>query len=105
MGITVALNSTLFGEAYANFFYFWPIAIIAAILFYTWLFSILSKYVPYASHLGFMVGFLVGRMELTVASIAVLGVVILYGCVWVVRRLFLRNAYSRIISSNHQPLR
>lgn len=77
MGISIALNSTLFGEVYANFYLLWPLALILALWVYNKTFEYLKKFIPYAGHFGFMVGFVLGRMELTVASIAVFGTVII----------------------------
>ena len=67
----LALNSTLFGEAYANFLYLWPVLLLCALLGFSWVYRRLSFYMPCLSTMSIFIGISLWRfdMNFTVASL------------------------------------
>lgn len=67
----LALNSTLFGEAYANFFYFWPILLLITLILLSNLYSYASKYIYSINLMSVFIGVSIWRfdMNFTVACI------------------------------------
>lgn len=67
----LALNSTLFGEAYANFLYFWPVVLLITLLFLSKIYVAASKYVSSINLMSVFIGVSIWRfdMNFTVACI------------------------------------
>lgn len=86
MGIPIALNSTLFGEAYCNFYLLWPFVLFVLLYIFNAGFEFFRSFRPYCGHLGFFAGLAIGRMEVTVASVALLAtaVLVLASACWAV---------------------
>lgn len=70
----LALNSTLFGEAYANFYYLWPIAFLIYIAIFNYLFSIFASKSSLYGFLGAFVAIASWRFDSAFPAIAMLGV-------------------------------
>lgn len=71
----LALNSTLFGEAFGNFYYIWPIALGATLLLLHFIFSHLSRRARFYSFFGFFVAFAMWRFDMSFSAIAIVAVV------------------------------
>lgn len=67
----LALNSTLFGEAYANFLYFWPIVLLLTLMLLSKLYLFFSRYLPSIKLMSIFIGVSIWRfdMNFTVACI------------------------------------
>jgi hypothetical protein len=67
----LALNSTLFGEAYANFLYFWPVILFFTLLLFSSIYRRLNKYLPCLTLMSVFIGISIWRfdMNFSVASI------------------------------------
>ncbi|MBK5204482.1 MAG: oligosaccharide repeat unit polymerase [Polaromonas sp.] len=74
--VEVTLNSTLFGEAYGNFYVFWPLALILILSIAAWLFERLENKTPYIGYMAFFIAFALGRFEINFFVIALLAIVI-----------------------------
>ncbi|MCA1379282.1 hypothetical protein [Bradyrhizobium sp. BRP23] len=74
----LTLNSTLFGEAYGNFHYFWPLALIVMLLFLEVLFRRAARF---SSAYGFFATFIaiaLWRFDMTFAFISIVAIAVLY---------------------------
>tara|TARA_R110002033_G_scaffold40034_1_gene80189 strand:- start:3548 stop:4765 length:1218 start_codon:yes stop_codon:yes gene_type:complete len=67
----LALNSTLFGEAYSNFMYFWPFVLLVTLMALTKLYSTASKYVYSINLMSIFIGVSIWRfdMNFTIACV------------------------------------
>ena len=67
----LALNSTLFGEAFANFYYFWPVFLFFTLILLSKIYLYFSRYFPMVKLMSVFVGVSIWRfdMNFTVATI------------------------------------
>jgi hypothetical protein len=67
----LALNSTLFGEAYANFLYFWPAVLLLTLMLLSKLYLFFSRFIPSVKLMSIFIGVSIWRfdMNFTVACI------------------------------------
>lgn len=75
-GGDIAINSTFFGEIYANFYFFWPIFLILTILMLNYFFSRISKYFAPAGFCGAFVAFAMWRFDATFMGISIFVILI-----------------------------
>jgi len=90
----LALNSTLFGEAIANFPYVWPVYLIAFLILMDRLYLVGSRYVPGLYAMSFFIAFALWRFDANFASIG------LYTAVFISIPLVMRKTLSKI---KHRP--
>jgi hypothetical protein len=69
----LALNSTLFGEAFGNFSYAWPLALLGMLLLLNMLYGAFARRFPFAHGAGFFVGFALWRFDMAFAFISLIG--------------------------------
>jgi hypothetical protein len=86
----LALNSTLFGEAVANFPYIWPIYLITFLVLMDRLYLVGSRYVPGLYTMSFFVAFALWRFDANFASIG------LYTAVFISIPLILHKTLSKV---------
>jgi hypothetical protein len=67
---TLSLNSTLFGEALANFYYFWPFALIAMLLIVSEIYRRFTRISPFAGYFGCFVAIALWRFDMAFAFVA-----------------------------------
>lgn len=67
----VALNSTLFGAAYGNFYYFWPFALIAYLTLLQWIYSLFARVGYFYNYFGLFIAIALWRFDMSVATIAI----------------------------------
>ncbi len=92
---TLALNSTLFGEALANFYYLWPVALLMALIVIAEAFRHLSKrLLTSAGFLGCFIGVALWRFDLAFAFISLFTLLIFSLGAAVFRGLFGLNHLS-----------
>lgn len=85
----LALNSTLFGEAFGNFYFFWPIILLLTLLLVTFVYGRVGRRWPFVHGAGFFVGFALWRFDMAFAFISLIGLggfIIALGVVSVFRR-------------------
>ncbi len=73
----LALNSTLFGEVYANFYLFWPLFLFAFIVFFDRLYNYLNIYVPFSNYMAFFIAIALWRFDANFASVCIYSLVLL----------------------------
>ncbi|MGK6312900.1 hypothetical protein [Neorhizobium sp. DT-125] len=78
----LALNSTLFGEAYGNFLYFWPLALLSMLYLLSWIFRTLGRRWSFVNGASFFIGFALWRFDM---SSAFIGLVALFAFQFVFR--------------------
>ncbi|MGK9053104.1 hypothetical protein [Neorhizobium petrolearium] len=78
----LALNSTLFGEAYGNFLYFWPLALLSMLYLLSWIFGTLGRRWSFVNGASFFIGFALWRFDM---SSAFIGLVALFAFQFVFR--------------------
>jgi hypothetical protein len=66
------LNSTLFGEATANFGLFWPIFLMLALLLISKMCNFITKYSPSFPYTAMLMGFALWRFEMNFAVVVIL---------------------------------
>jgi len=66
----LSLAATLFGEVYVNAFIFWPIVLFALLIGANWIFLILNRFIPAAGSIGFFVGFMLWRFDMSFVTIS-----------------------------------
>lgn len=98
----LALNSTLFGEALANFSYFWPIALLIFIILFTKIYCIIDSRLPGANLMSVFVGIALWRFDSNFASVGAYACGLLIISWILIRTLPKRKKYSDLnkISSN-----
>ncbi|MDE1159031.1 MAG: hypothetical protein PW791_12335 [Neorhizobium sp.] len=69
----LALNSTLFGEAFGNFSYAWPLALFGMLALLNSLYGAFARRFPFAHGAGFFVGFALWRFDMAFAFISLIG--------------------------------
>lgn len=67
----VAINSTLFGEVYANFYILWPLVLFITIVVLNTIFRFFSRYFPPANYCGVFVAFALWRFDSSFMGISV----------------------------------
>ena len=87
----LALNSTIFGEAFGNFYYFWPIPLFFMLLVLSFIFTRLSRRWPFIDGASFFVGFALWRFDMSFAFISLLGLSGVIVAWTVVNRFFARS--------------
>lgn len=70
------LNSTLFGEAFGNFYYLWPLALGAALSIFHIIFSKLAGRSPYFGFFGCFVGIALWRFDMSFAASSALAIIV-----------------------------
>ncbi|MDD1532485.1 MULTISPECIES: hypothetical protein [unclassified Bradyrhizobium] len=70
----LALNSTLFGEAYGNFYTFWPFALLLMLLLFELLFRSVARLSPSYAFFGAFIGIALWRFDMTFAFISMVGI-------------------------------
>lgn len=73
----LALNSTLFGEVYANFYMAWPVFLLLFILLFDKLFNYFNSNVPFSNFAGFVIAISLWRFDANFASICIYSIVLL----------------------------
>lgn len=73
----LALNSTLFGEVYANFYLFWPIFLFAFIVFFDRLYNYLDRYIPFSNYMAFFIAIALWRFDANFASVCIYSLLLL----------------------------
>lgn len=68
----LSLNSTLFGEATANFGLFWPVFLIIALILISKLCNFITKYSPSFPYTAMLIGFALWRFEMNFAVVVIL---------------------------------
>lgn len=71
----LSLNSTLIGECYANFYFFWPFALLAALMLMDACFRLLSTRSSAYGFLGAMLAFACWRFDYSFAAISLVALV------------------------------
>lgn len=71
----LALNSTLFGEAFGNFSYAWPLPLFGMLLQLNVLYAAFARRFPFANGAGFFVGFALWRFDMAFGFISLVGLV------------------------------
>ncbi|MGY3614265.1 hypothetical protein [Bradyrhizobium sp. USDA 10063] len=66
----LSLNSTLFGEAYGNFYYYWPFALFAMLCLIEFLFRRVANLAPVYGFFGAFVAIALWRFDMTFAFIS-----------------------------------
>jgi hypothetical protein len=59
----LSLNTTLFGEAYANFYWFWPIPLAFMLILLNFIFEKFRRFLPFAGEVGAFVGVAAWRFD------------------------------------------
>jgi hypothetical protein len=72
---TLSLNSTLFGEALANFYYFWPCALIAMLFIVSEIYRHFTRISPFAGYFGCFVAIALWRFDMAFAFVAMVAFV------------------------------
>lgn len=78
----LALNSTLFGEVYANFGIFWILFLFGFIVVFHALYRVVGNTIPGMENMGFFIGIAVWRFEANFASVSLYAALML----WIVFR-------------------
>ncbi|TQF33458.1 hypothetical protein UNPA324_30860 [Bradyrhizobium sp. UNPA324] len=86
----LALNSTLFGEALANFYYFWPLALFLMLLLVAEIFRSLSRAFRAAGFLGFFIAVALWRFDMAFAFISLFAI-----SVFAILRAIIRGSFVR----------
>jgi len=74
----LTLNSTLFGEAYGNFQYFWPLALILMLLFLEGLFRRAARFSPAYGFFATFIAIALWRFDMTFAFISIVAIAFLH---------------------------
>lgn len=74
----LALNSTLFGEAIGNFYFYWFLVLFPVLLFVNWFFTKLNRFIPAASFLSFFVGLALWRFDMSFVSTSLVSLCFLF---------------------------
>lgn len=73
----LSLNSTLFGEVYTNFFYFWPLVLLMTLIMLSVVYRHIRSVLPFSLELGTFVGFALWRFEVNFALVSLYGLVLI----------------------------
>lgn len=74
----LALNSTLFGEVYANFGIFWILFLFGFIVIFHALYRVVGNTIPGMENMGFFIGIAVWRFEANFASVSLYAALMLW---------------------------
>jgi hypothetical protein len=74
----LALNSTIFGEPYGNFYFLWPAAFLFALLLFNTTFAALRRKHTLAGSFGVFAGFAAWRFEMSFVMISVIAAIAVY---------------------------
>lgn len=73
----LALNSTLLGEVYANFYLMWPLFLFCFILLFDRIFNYINSVVPFSNYMGFVIAIALWRFDANFASVCIYSIVLL----------------------------
>lgn len=76
----LALNSTLFGEALANFYYFWPLALFLMLVCVAEIFRLFTRTFRPAGFLGFFIAIALWRFDMAFAFISLFALSVFAVC-------------------------
>lgn len=82
----LALNSTLFGEAYANFYFAWPLALGCALFLVNLLYRQIARFSPVYGYCGCMIAIATWRFDMSFPVIAFVSLVVFESIRRVARR-------------------
>lgn len=90
---TLTLNSTFFGEAIGNFYYFWPIILLGTIMGLNRLFLYIENFIPSIGFMAFFVGIALWRFDMNFVSISIYAIILI---------LLIRNGWFLFAKLGHK---
>ena len=86
----LALNSTLFGEAYGNFYYFWPFMLYIALIFFGLIYKFISNSMPGIAFGGVFVGVSIWRFDINFVVASLYSIAIIAFLLFVFKKVGFR---------------